>query len=88
MANGKLLHISSYNGTYLAPKVVAQAQEMIKAFTNPPAGYSMDLGIEESGRISLVEINDGFSLGAYDGLTGEDYYTLLSARWNQMINGN
>ena len=37
----------------------------------------------------LVEVNDGYSLGRYDGLSGRDYrYTdLLVARWQRLVQG-
>lgn len=33
----------------------------------------------------LVEVNDGYSLGRYDGLTGNDYTDLLIARWQRLM---
>eukprot|EP01106_Pelomyxa_sp_JSP_P007699 TRINITY_DN2246_c0_g1_i15.p2 TRINITY_DN2246_c0_g1~~TRINITY_DN2246_c0_g1_i15.p2 ORF type:complete len:218 (-),score=91.13 TRINITY_DN2246_c0_g1_i15:74-727(-) len=33
----------------------------------------------------LVEVNDGFSLGRYDGLSGKDYTDLLIARWEHLM---
>ena len=46
----------------------------------------MDFGILEDGRTCLVEVNDGSSLGRYDGINGSDYTDLLIARWNQLAN--
>jgi len=46
----------------------------------------MDFGILEDGRTCLVEVNDGYSLGRYDGINGSDYTDLLIARWNQLTN--
>ena len=34
----------------------------------------------------LVEVNDGFSLGRYEGINGKDYTDLLIARWKQLVN--
>jgi hypothetical protein len=33
----------------------------------------------------LVEVNDGFSLGCYDGLDAKDYTDMLVARWAQLV---
>lgn len=35
---------------------------------------------------ALVEVNDGYSLGAYDGLSQKDYTDMLAARWQQLVN--
>jgi len=33
----------------------------------------------------LIEVNDGFSLGAYEGLTAKDYTDILIGRWRQLV---
>jgi hypothetical protein len=33
----------------------------------------------------LVEVNDGYSLGAYEGLSAADYTDMLIARWAQLV---
>lgn len=33
----------------------------------------------------LVEVNDGYSLGRYEGLSGRDYTDLLVARWQRLV---
>ena len=45
----------------------------------------MDFGILSSGETCLVEVNDGYSLGRYDGISGADYTDLLIARWRQLV---
>lgn len=34
---------------------------------------------------SLVEVNDGFSIGAYEGISSKDYTELLIARWKKLM---
>jgi hypothetical protein len=34
---------------------------------------------------ALIEVNDGYSLGAYDGLSGKDYTDMLIGRWRQLM---
>eukprot|EP01063_Lacrimia_lanifica_P032856 TRINITY_DN5689_c0_g1_i1.p2 TRINITY_DN5689_c0_g1~~TRINITY_DN5689_c0_g1_i1.p2 ORF type:complete len:293 (+),score=82.51 TRINITY_DN5689_c0_g1_i1:174-1052(+) len=36
-------------------------------------------------RTALVEVNDGYSLGVYDGLDGADHADLLIARWRRLV---
>ena len=48
------------------------------------AGFGMDFAImtrDKGFRTCLVEVNDGYSLGRYEGLNGKDYTDLLIARW-------
>ena len=33
----------------------------------------------------LIEVNDGYSLGRYEPLTGKDYFDLLAARWQSLV---
>ena len=54
-------------------------EKMVSCFCSAPAGYSLDVGVTESGETALVEVNDGFSLGTY-GLDPIEYAKLLSAR--------
>lgn len=55
-------------------------------------GYGMDFAViasdEDSDRLfatCLVEVNDGYSLGAYPGLSGRDYTDLLCSRWQALV---
>lgn len=53
------------------------------AFDDAPAAYAMDWGVTDDGRTLLVEVNEGYSVGAY-GLYFTDYARFLSARWAQL----
>ncbi|CAE7325608.1 unnamed protein product [Symbiodinium sp. CCMP2592] len=48
------------------------------------AGFGMDFAVLEEGTC-LVEVNDGFSLGKYPGVSGKDYTDLLVARWHSLM---
>ena len=41
------------------------------------------MGVTDTGESILIEINDGYSLGAY-GLQSVQYAQLLSARWAEL----
>ena len=34
---------------------------------------------------ALIEVNDGFALGYYEGVSPKDYTDLLIARWAQLL---
>ena len=47
-----------------------------------PAGYGLDVGVDQGRRTLLVEVNDGWALGLYKGTCSpQDYLRLLEARW-------
>ena len=49
------------------------------------AGYALDFGVLASGATALVEMNDGFALGAYQ-IDSKNYTDLIWARWEQLLN--
>lgn len=80
---GRILDVRHYKGDwrrFLNPAVVERA---VQDWAEAPAGYAMDFGLTEDGRTLLVEVNDGYALGAY-GLFYVDYAKLLSARWAEL----
>jgi len=51
------------------------------------AGCSLDFGVLASGETALIEVNEGFSLGMYDGISASDFTDLLIARWGSFVGG-
>ena len=53
------------------------------------AGCSLDFAVvrNDDGDFvtALIEVNEGFSLGAYDGVSAEDYTDMLIARWRVLM---
>ncbi len=49
-----------------------------------PAGYAIDVGLTEDGRLLLIEINDGWALGLYRGMLAQDYCSLITDRWREI----
>jgi hypothetical protein len=50
-----------------------------------PAGYVIDFGVLSSGETALIELNDGFSFGAYDGLPSSVYWEVTLKRWQELV---
>lgn len=48
------------------------------------AGFAIDVGRTPQG-LAVVECNDGFALGRYDGMPPEPYVDLLVARWVELL---
>ncbi len=81
---GRILDARHYRGDWRAHFDARVAEQAVAAYApEAPAGYSLDVGRTADGRTLLVEVNDGYSLGAY-GLTPLSYAKLLAARWAQL----
>jgi len=82
---GEILGIKNYKGDYftLPSKVVLDA--IIRDYKDAPNAYVMDLGVTDKGETFLVEINEGYSVGAY-GLDSIKYAKLLATRWAELTN--
>ena len=80
---GRVLDARHYRGDWRVHFDARVVEQAVAAYTDAPAGYSLDVGRTADGRTLVVEVNDGYSLGAY-GLTPLSYAKLLSARWAQM----
>ncbi len=81
---GELLAIKNYAGDSFAVPSKQFVHSAIHAYTSAPAGYSLDVGVLRDGKNMVVEINDGYSLGAY-GINPVLYAKLLSARFSQLM---
>lgn len=81
--HGEIIGFRPYKGDPLVfpqPDVVRTA---VAAYENAPAGYALDVGVVEDGRTLLVEVNDGYAVGAY-GLAPIRYAAMIAARWSEL----
>lgn len=84
IVNGEIKGVKHYLGDFFIYPDGNKIREMVKAYTTAPAGYSLDVGVLDTGETVLVECNDGWSLGNY-GLAPNLYVSLLVARWREMF---
>jgi len=86
LTHGEIVGMSHYHGDPL----VFPDSDTVKSLTKDAYntynldGFSVDVGITSDNQTLLIEINDGFSLGAY-GLNYYIYSHLIEARWKQLI---
>lgn len=82
---GEIIGVKHYKGDgFVSPdKKVLQA--MINDYEDSPNAYAIDLGITDKGETYLVEINEGYSVGAY-GLDAVKYAKILATRWAELTN--
>lgn len=65
-------------------KVICEAVELL-AKNKAPRGYVVDFGVLDTGETALVEMNDGFSFGAYDGVPAHVVLAVTVHRWTELI---
>jgi ATP-grasp domain, R2K clade family 3 len=80
---GQILDVRRYAGDWRSAPDISVIEAAVKQYQSAPAGYAIDFGLTRDGRTLLVEVNDGYAIGAY-GLFYIDYAKLLSARWAEM----
>lgn len=81
---GCILDARPYKGDWRAHFDPAVVEQALAAYApEAPAAFALDVGRTAAGATLVVEVNDGYSLGAY-GLMPLAYAKLLSARWAQM----
>lgn len=79
----EILDIRRYKGDWDTKIDVKTVLSAIDSFILQPNSYALDFGVNESGEMFLVEVNDGHSLGTY-GLSSAHYAKFLSARWSEL----
>jgi len=78
--------VRHYKGDFRVYPDLRVADKMIAAWKNngAPVGYSLDLGVTESGETLPVELNDAFALGGY-GQNAISYANLVIDRWEEIV---
>lgn len=87
VVGGQVAAKACYSGD---PLVVPSAEAVSEALSRlNAAGYTahhaIDFGVLEDGSTALVECNEGFSVGAYEGVSAEIYFKMLSGRWAELM---
>jgi hypothetical protein len=65
-------------------EIVARAIQALVTAGEAYAGFAIDFGVLSTGETALVEMNDGFALGAY-AIDSKDYTDLIWARWIELL---
>lgn len=65
--------------------VIQRACRALADAGQAPAGFVIDFGVLDTGQTALIELNDGFSFGAYDGLDAEVLFDVVNARWRELV---
>ena len=52
-----------------------------------PSAFALDLGVLSTGEVALIEMNDAFSIGKYNGIDDKTYAEFVITRWEDLKNG-
>lgn len=91
VVNNEIRFIGHYSGNKDIKASLTIIKEAIKKLCDAGEGYNgfcIDFGVLSSGETALVEMNDGYSIGAYSGVNSEDYGDLIFSRWSQLRNSS
>lgn len=64
-----------------SPSIIADICSSMPDNAPYAAGCAIDTAVTTTGQTVLLEINDGYSLGAYDNVPAIDYYLVIRNRW-------
>ncbi|RUT04979.1 hypothetical protein DSM106972_038000 [Dulcicalothrix desertica PCC 7102] len=87
VVHSEIRSIDWYAGNTSIPidiKKVQRAIQVLDKAGESYAGYGIDFGVLDTGQTALVEMNDGFALGAYT-IDSTNYTDLIWARWEELI---
>lgn len=97
VVNGRIRAICQYIGPEDAALDRDVVEEAVRTFSASDegrelVGYGLDVAVMqiEDGAppvTGLIEVNDGFSLGHYDGVSARDYTDMFIARWERLVSG-
>jgi hypothetical protein len=92
VVDGEVLGVCPYQGEETdvtgPTKAARTIVEGMRAAGSLVSGFSIDVGRLEGptdDTYALVECNDGFALGLYEGLSHESYARLIEARWLELV---
>lgn len=89
VVNNKFRCMAWYEGDQsLAPdtKRICNAISLLGETKCYPRSYAIDFGVLSSGETALIEMNDGFAIGAYE-LSAKDYTDMVIDRWLELLSG-
>ncbi|MCB9598174.1 MAG: ATP-grasp domain-containing protein [Sandaracinaceae bacterium] len=87
VVEGQVVAVAQYDGSPRpAPSawIDATLQQLIDG-GEAPAGFAIDVATKPGGEPVLMECNDGFALGQYDGVSNASYVDLVCARWRELV---
>ena len=79
----QILGVRHYRGDWRCNYDYRIIENAIRKFKDSPNAYAIDFGLTKDGRLLIVEVNEGYSIGSY-GLFYVDYAKLIATRWCEL----
>lgn len=79
----EVIGVRPYKGDWRCTYDFKVIESAVKKFKDPPNAYALDFGLTKDGRLLIVEVNEGYSIGSY-GLFYVDYAKVIATRWCQL----
>jgi len=87
VVDSEIRSVDYYAGNMEVPVDIEEIRRAIQALDKAGesyAGYAIDFGVLASGQTALVEMNDGFAIGAYS-IDNKNYTDMIWARWEELL---
>ncbi|WP_371876095.1 ATP-grasp domain-containing protein [Pleionea sp. CnH1-48] len=87
LVDSEIRCIDHYDGepnVEVSRSVILSAIKELDKAKESYAGYAIDFGVLSTGETALVEMNDGFAVGAYE-IGAKDYTDMVIARWEELL---
>lgn len=81
----RFIGFAKYGGDRSAEPDRVSIASAVEMFDGQPSAYAIDFGVLSTGETALIEVNDGFSVGAYDGVPAEVYWDMVATRWQELV---
>lgn len=85
--NGEIVAICQYAGEEddsPDESVIRNAVDNYQKESPKHKNFTLDFGITRDRRTTFIELNDGWAIGAYKGISDQDYFGLLWSRWKEL----
>ena len=86
VVNSEIRSVDFYSGNpdiLIDLNIIKNAIDILDRSGESYAGYAIDFGVLSSGETALIEMNDGFAIGAYQ-INAQDYTDLILSRWEEL----
>ncbi|MFW5847463.1 MAG: ATP-grasp domain-containing protein [bacterium] len=83
--NNHMVYSSNYNGDFKVIPDYDYIETLIKNYQDAPVAYTIDVGILNNGKTTVIEFNDFWAIGSY-GLYCMNYAEMLNDRYTEIIN--
>ena len=82
--DGKVAYRAHYDRDFNVQPDWDVVRDCVDLLKDTQQNYAIDIGVTPEGTTLVIEVNDGFSIGAYGDIPPSIYGRLLTNRWKEM----